>query len=217
MISRKFFQLAATAGSSPPRRSGRLQLICGLVLLFVAACAPFKPRPASVVDAAMQQARESQLATHPAWSFTGRLALSQGSNGGSARIRWRQRGGDFDIELSAPITRQSWHLRRSADKVTLEGLQGGIRHGSDAEVLLLEATGWRIPLVAMASWVRGARAPSPSDLSFDPTGLPATIKQDGWLVEYRGWSGQAPALPQRMFARNGDASVRLVVEAWSEP
>jgi outer membrane lipoprotein LolB len=188
-----------------------------LVLLAVAACAPIKPRVTVPGDASALQAREAELAQRPTWAFSGRLALSEGSNGGSARIRWRQDGADFDIELSAPITRQSWQLHPRAGKVTLEGLQGGTREGTDAETMLLEATGWRIPLLAMAAWVRGVRAPGAADLSFDPVGLPATISQGGWAVEYRGWTAAKPALPQKLFARSGTASVRLVVEAWSKP
>lgn len=217
MISRKYSQSpVAQCRRRRPAWFVRL-LVAAAVLLAAAACTPVKPRVAVAGDEATQKAREAGLAAHPAWAFNGRLALSQGSNGGNARIQWRQDGSDFDIELSAPITRQSWHLRQRGGKVSLEGLPGGVREGSDAEALLLEATGWRIPLVAMAAWVRGARAPGPADLSFDLTGLPATISQGGWAVEYRGWSAASPPLPQKLFARNGAASVRLVVEAWSKP
>ena len=69
----------------------------------------------------------------------------------------------------------------------------------------------------MAAWVRGVRASGPADLSFDDFGLPATIRQDGWAVEYRGWSAREPALPTKVFARQGHASVKLVVEKWESP
>jgi outer membrane lipoprotein LolB len=187
------------------------------LLLALAACAPVKPRLAVAGDQARQAARETELARHPNWSFVGRLAVSQGSNGGSARIEWHQDGADFDIQLSAPITRQSWHLRQRAGKVSLEGMEGGTRKGIDAEALLQEATGWRIPLAAMSAWVRGARAGSAAEFSSDPAGLPATLSEQGWSVEYRGWRDGTLALPQKVFARNGPASVRLLVESWSEP
>lgn len=193
----------------------RLRVTATLMLCMLAACAPIAPRPMTTGIETVQSAREAELAGHPDWSFTGRLAVSQGSNGGSARIQWQQNGADFDIRLSAPITGQSWRLRRTAGTATLDGMAGGSHRGNDAEALLFDATGWRIPLAAMTAWIRGARAAGPADLSFDAQGLPAALTQDGWAVEYRGWFAQSPALPAKVFARKADASVRLVVETWA--
>lgn len=183
--------------------------------LLAAGCAPAPVRPQIAADEGTQQAREAALARTPDWGFRGRVAVSAGSNGGSAGIHWRQHGADFDIELTAPITAQSWHLRAQAGRVTLEGLQGGTREGVDAEALLLEATGWRMPVASMAAWARGARAAGlPAELSVDAQGRPALLQQAGWNIEYRAWLGGEPPLPQKVFAKQGDASVRLVVDAW---
>ena len=214
MIWRKFSR--NTKAGAPRRRPAAALRRAALVLLtlVVVACAPVARRPSVVGDETVQALREVDLARYPAWAFTGRLAIDQGGEGGNARVEWRQDGEDFDIRLSAPITRQSWRLRQVGDRITLEGLDGGIREGADAEAMLMQATGWRIPLTAMAAWVRGVRASGPADLSFDEFGLPATIRQDGWAVEYRGWSAREPALPTKVFARQGPASVKLVVEKW---
>ena len=216
MISRKFFEIR----SAPPsrfRRSIVLGWAAMLLVTLLPACAPVTPRPPTVGNEATQAAREAELARLSNWSFSGRLAVSQGGDGGNARVEWRQDGADFDIQLSAPVTRQSWRLRQTAGQVRLDGLQGGSREGTNAEAMLQEATGWRVPLIAMAAWIRGVRAPGPSDMSFDAYGLPATIRQQGWSVEYRGWQADAPALPQKVFARQGEATVRLVVERWHQP
>ncbi|MFB8831670.1 lipoprotein insertase outer membrane protein LolB [Azotobacter sp. CWF10] len=37
----------------------------------------------------------------------------------------------------------------------LEGLAGGPRDGEDAQQLLLEATGWDIPVNQLPEWIRG--------------------------------------------------------------
>ena len=100
----------------------------------------------------------------------------------------------------------------------LEGLEGGTREGDDAEALLLEATGWRIPVTAMAAWARGARAPGArrARQSTRRAGRRDSAQQ-GWTIEYRGWFAGEPPLPQKVFARQGEASVRLVVDAWDAP
>ena len=201
--------------SGPVRACLAAVAICGLLL--AAGCAPVAPRPPAVANEAAQSAREALLARQPDWGFRGRVALSQGENGGNAGIRWHQRGPDFDIELSAPVTRQSWRLRSEGGRILLEGLEGGTREGSDAEALLLEATGWRIPVTAMSAWARGARAPGAAELGSDDQARPATLLQQGWAIEYRGWFPGEPPLPQKVFARQDGASVRLVVEAWDTP
>jgi len=65
-------------------------------------------------------------------------------------------------------------------------------------------------------WVRGSRGPAgdAGGVDWDAQGRLATMQRDGWTIEFRDWFDGAPALPRKVFARRGDASVRLVVEAW---
>jgi len=187
------------------------------VFALLVACAPLPTRTDRQALLERQAAREATLAKLSEWSFIGRIAVSQGGNGGSGRIEWRQHGGDFDIRLSAPITRQTWRLSQTNGRVRLEGLPGGTREGDNAEALLSEATGWRIPVAVMSDWVRGARAGAGGDLEFGPDGLPATLRQAGWAVTYREWNQDDPVLPTKVFAQAGDARVRLAIEQWQRP
>ena len=193
-------------------------IAAGLLALFATACTTTAPRQGSDATLlAAQSAREASLAEQANWAMAGRLSVSADGDGGSGRIEWQQRGDDFEIRLAAPVTRKSWRLLSQGGQATLDGLEGGTRAGPDAELLLLEATGWRIPIDALAAWARGARARGPATIEFTPAGLPALISQQGWQVEYREWDSAEPARPRRVFARQGEATVRLVVESWGEP
>jgi len=194
----------------------RWMLAVALVGLVGCTAAPVRQRD-DVALLAKQQQRETSLRSVSDWSFRGKLAVSQAGNGGSGSIEWHQRDEDFDIRLAAPITRQSWRLTRSAGQVRLEGIEGGTRVGVDAEALLQEATGWRIPVQAMADWVRGARTEGVAEIDFTEDGLPGTLAQQGWSIEFRAWDGSSPPRPLKVYARSGDASVRLVIDAWATP
>jgi outer membrane lipoprotein LolB len=191
---------------------------CSAVLLAVllAACST---APRRVVDAdggalEQQAERETAVAAQSAWSFSGRIAVSNASDSGSGRIEWTQDGGSYAIELRAPVTRRSWRLRGEPGWAMLEGLDGGPFEGDSAEALLVEHVGWTVPLADLAAWVRGARAASPSEIEFAPDGRPARLRQGGWIIDYRGWHEGEPLLPSKVFAQRGEERVRLLVDRW---
>ena len=171
----------------------------------------------AAIDAyAAQSAREALLAAVDGWRLQGRVAFAGGGEGATARLSWVQEGDRFDIRLSAPVTGRSWRLWGGPDGATLEGFDDGPRRAADAEALLFEATGWRLPVRQLPAWVRGARGAGPaSDLAVDTAGRPIAFVQDGWHLAYRDWWAGDPALPRRLFADAEGASVRLVVAEWS--
>jgi len=202
-------------------------LVALSVVLLLAGCAGTairKPSPPAVdasVAAQAQSARVQWLAGHRAWSLEGRVAIRRADKGGSGRIDWTQRGDTFDVALSAPITRQSWRLTGDGAGVVLDGLEGGPRRGTDAGQLLLEATGWEIPVQALAYWIRGQAAPAlaTADLQYGADGNLAALNQGGWRIAYTGWlaaAGDVPAMPARIEAERGDSRVRLIVDAWQQ-
>ena len=217
-----------------PRRIARGGLLAaGWVLLAACAGQPVRQAPpvAQAAELATQEAREAALGSDTDWSLAGRVALANGDRGGSGRLDWRQAGSRSSVSLSAPITRQSWRLSVGPDGATLEGLEGGPRHGPDASDLLLRSTGWQIPVEALADWLRGARAPAlgPAAMAFGADGRLARMEQGGWTIEYSGWGlpdaaasasaagaggGPGVALPHRLEAVRGNARVRLVVDQW---
>lgn len=206
-------------------RSAALALMIG-ALAGCATTAPTRsasPPLSAEALAERQRARSEWLGLHDGWSFSGRAAISKGDKGGSGRIEWRQHDRRrYEIALSAPVTRQSWRLIGDLHSETgrIEGLDGGPRDGESAEELLLDTTGWDVPLQQLGSWVRGAPAMEypMQAVVYDPEGRPASFEQAGWVVRYTEWrpgpTGQ-PDLPVRIEAASGDARVRLLIEDWT--
>ncbi|MEO6154407.1 MAG: lipoprotein insertase outer membrane protein LolB [Thermomonas sp.] len=182
---------------------------CGAVALclMLVACQSLPPAsaPASVlvgevqVGAAMQaqQARIASLGLEkmacdaPEWAMSGRVALSNGKDGGSGRIEWMQGAGRTQVTLSAPVTRQSWTLTAAADGVTLEGVAGGPLRGTNAGQLLRQSTGWEIPVAALGCWLRGvpadANAMGEARSVFGTDQRLLRIEQGGWVINYSNW------------------------------
>ncbi len=206
-------------------RGHALPLLLAAALL--SACAGPAPRPSAPTVSAPVSAearaaeveRQAWLRAHPDWSFQGRAAISKGRNGGSGRVDWRQTGRDYRIQLSAPVTRQSWVLsgEGATGQARLEGVDGGPRTGDDAQEMLFQATGWQIPVDGLPAWVRGLVDDGQAGVVLDVEGRPAALAQAGWRVDYLEWfpaQDGRPALPKRIEARSGDAKVRLVFDQW---
>jgi outer membrane lipoprotein LolB len=203
----------------------------GLSSLLLGACATRAPQaplpPPLSAPEAIEAARNAQIQRaawldgHPQWSFEGRVAISNAGKGGSGRIDWQQDGPRYVVSLSAPVTRQSWRLigDTHSEAGRLEGLEGGPREGEDAEALLLEATGWDIPVNALARWAQGLPAEGLPDenQAFSAEGRLQTLEQAGWRIDYAEWfdaTSQQPQLPRRIEARRDRATVRLIVDHW---
>ena len=189
--------------------------------LALSACVSQPVRTPVPVDAEAAHGGDARRAALRDWSLAGRVALSNGRQGGSGRIDWTQHGENYEVSLSAPVTRQSWRLGGDAGGARLEGIEGGPRESTDVEGMLRHATGWDIPVRAMADWVRGVAATGVADgspvVAYGPGNLPSSLEQDGWRIDYKEWheaAGPLPALPRRIEARRGEAKVRLVVDAW---
>lgn len=205
-----------------------------LLLVGCAGLRPQAPVPGELVGAdriavaaANQQARTARLGLvggqcdAPTWRMVGRVALSNGKDGGSGRIEWMQGNGSTQVTLSAPVTRQSWTLVIDANRAVLDGVPNGPLHGTNATRLLRDATGWEIPVTALGCWLRGVAADpvvsGAPGIRYGTDLLPLRLEQGGWLIDFAGWKpdpATGTVLPSRINAQSGENRVRLVVDGW---
>ncbi len=193
-----------------------------MIAIALSACATTRSNAPAMVSveqpAAYQATREAQLASLGDWSMSGRIALSNGKDGGSGRIEWKQAGARFEVALAAPVTRQSWRVTGGEGQAVLEGLEGGPHRGANAHDLILDATRWDIPVDALAGWVRGVPGPG-AQVDYGADGRLAGLAQDGWTVAYTAWaptrSDPSLAMPARLEATKGQARVRLAIDEWT--
>jgi outer membrane lipoprotein LolB len=188
----------------------------GLLVVALAACAPVRTHESPAALAAQTQ-REAKLQADLRWTLAAHIAVSDGRDGGSGELQWKQDETRFDFIVRAPVTGRTWRLSGDAANATLEGVEPQAFSGTDPEQLLRERVGWDVPLADLRSWVRGLRAPGArADVQYDEKNLPAVIAQSGWRIEYRDWfSDRDPPLPRKVFASRGNARVRLAIESWS--
>lgn len=195
-----------------------LRLATGLLVLALGACAGRPPRVEPDTGAFLQ-ARAAAMQAWPAWSFEGRVAVRDGREGGSGRIRWREDGLAYEISLRAPVSATTWVLSGDAVQCELRGIAPQPVRGVDPGELLARETGWHLPVAHARSWVRGlALDPGAARLGPLRHGLPQSLEEDGWTVEFREWSPAVdgrPPMPARIIARRAPWEVRLAISGWS--
>jgi outer membrane lipoprotein LolB len=199
------------------RRFAWFAIAASFAGLLLAACAPVPVRQAGTTkQLAAQAVREQTLGAQQNWGIDGRFAASDGRHGGSGSLEWQQTGQRYRFVLRAPITGKSVQLDGGPDGAVLTGAGKVPVAGRDAGEVLNEEFGWDVPVTDLAWWVRGLRAPGrPAILTFGANGLPATLDQDGWHVDYREWySERNPPLPRKVYASRDPYTVRVLIETW---
>lgn len=184
------------------------------VLLVLAGCATTGIVPPD--REAAQSERRQEILSRESWALRGRIAVSDGRDGGSARVNWEAGPERYELWIYAPLAQGTWRLTGQPDGVELTGPKGTFR-GADAQALLAEHLGWHIPVTGLRHWVRGIQAPGPaSAVEFDGRGRLALLQQDGWTVTYTDWSDYPGlAMPRRMEAEFPPYQVKLVVQDWA--
>lgn len=198
-----------------------------LLMMILSGCATVRvlplPDAAAVPDAAAmaaELARVQSVRSVSSWGFSGRVAVSNGRDGGNGRLDWRSSAAGYHARLSAPVTRHGWELDVDAGtgQARLDGLAGGSRQGADARALVHGATGWDLPVDELGDWVRGLVDAGAGGIERDIEGRPLRASQHGWDVQFSQWypaEGAQPPLPRRIDAVHGQARVRLLVDQWT--
>ena len=192
-----------------------------VALLLLPACAPRVIKPGAKLDVAAGERRvserESRLFERTEFDLSGRIAISDGDEGGSGRFEWQQRGPAYTLRFVAPVSGRSWRLEVQPGQAVLVESNGAVRVADSAEQLLQRELRWHLPADALRYWVLGMRAPgAASEIEFNEDGEMALMRQSGWEIQYIEFDhSQDPPLPRKVFARSGEHQVRIAVRKWA--
>ena len=193
-----------------------------LSALLLAACATQGVRLSPEQRQAVWQQRNIQLARLQHWSLNGRVAVRAGEQGWQAGIRWSKQPTLEEIQLTGPFGGGVVLLRQDAAGAVLRDNRGDEYYDTDAEQLLEQVTGWRLPVNALRYWVRGQAIPdAPKELELDDQGKMKHLSQHQWRITYQQYGDyDGLLLPRRIVLRRiadddgNSLEVRLAVNGW---
>jgi len=197
-----------------------------LLIAGLSACTTIQlePLPEGMTDQppADWQERSAKLSSFDHWQLSGKLAVRQPSDSGTAIINhWIQEGEAFDLALSSSFLGMgSTNLKGVPGFIELTLSNGETYRSGDPDALMEAATGWQLPLESLTWWIRGLPAPGGDfRLLFGDRGELAMIRQAGWEIRYDRWhelQDDTPALPARITALKENKRVRVVVSNWQD-
>lgn len=196
-------------------------------LLLLAACAGPPTRPSAEVESLWRE-RQARLAGIHAWDVRGRLAVRGPEGGGQAALRWQREDEAHEIDLTGPLGKQLLKLFEDAHGARMRDAQQRELVAPDAQSLLWQATGWRVPLAGLRHWIVGLPAPgSATSRELDAQGRLERLRQLGWDVRFLGYMRvDGVDLPRRIVLRypgplatgggeDAEVELRLLVQAWN--
>lgn len=197
----------------------RQALRLALMALLVTGCAT-TPTGAPHTAALQQKFadREQQLASLNRWSFTGRIAVQAANDGWSGTIHWIQHDPqNYAIDIRGPVGAGTVRLNRSEQGSSLRLSDDQSFTGRDTRALLIEHFGWDLPVDSLQLWIVGRPdASTDKHLELDDAGRLLRLRQSDWNVEYKRYTHAGNfELPEKIFAHNARAQIRLFVDEWN--
>jgi len=202
------------------RRSARWFFLAMVVGLF-AGCAtlpPLSPEPPSDRVARLWQQHVQSVLAQTDWTLNARIAAHNEDDGWSGTLQWQQGKDTYQLSFIAPFGQGGMRLDGGPQQVEMRTSDGQVLVAADAESLLFQQMGWRLPLNNLRYWVRGVPVPGSGPaplLGFDEAGRLARMQQSHWKIEYPAYVQMAGLLlPRKVYLENDDLTVRLVIDRW---
>lgn len=164
------------------------------------------------------QQRQQALAGVTDWNFKGRLSIKTASDAWTGKVRWRQTGKEFRLHFSSPTGQGAVQLMSNPQfGVEMRTAKGDVQYSEDAETLLYDHTGWRLPVSGLRSWITGLPdgGREISRLLFDDEGRVDTLTQYQWRIDYLQYKQVNDySLPRKISLHNDKLDLRIVIDQW---
>jgi outer membrane lipoprotein LolB len=204
--------LAARVALSAARRL-RASSLALLLLTALAACKTLPPAPP---ESAPWEVRKAALQSRDNFNLKARIGVAVNQEGFNAKLRWQQRGKQSQLFLDGPLGVGGVRITSDGDSLKVQNSRGEQLDSEAAKQEIESKLGFDPPIASLRYWVLGVPDPStPADEMLDDANRLATLKQDGWQIEYTAYTDvRGQALPSKATLTREGVRVRLFVDEW---
>lgn len=189
-----------------------------LLALGLASCATLPEQPIALNQFLSLQDRAARLASIQTWNIKGVMAIrtNAGSEGGSAHLEWQQRQQRYTLMLWGPLGADAIKITGQPGHVSLETANGKKFSASSPELLLVQQTGWQLPMTSLYYWIRGLPVPGlPARKQLDAYHHLVSLHQQGWTVDYLRYGAVNQVdVPSKISLQNWRLQVKIIINQW---
>lgn len=150
------------------------------------------------------------------WNLSGGIAARNKNKGWSASLNWQQQGANrYHIRLSGPLGGGTIIVEKNGGSITYtDGKKHITSHNADE--LLQQQTGIRLPVQNLYYWVRGLPAPGGiTNKQYDENQHLTLLKQSGYSIHYMEYTiVNDTALPLKIHLQGHGVTIKLVIKNW---
>ncbi|WP_305858076.1 lipoprotein insertase outer membrane protein LolB [Balneatrix alpica] len=188
-------------------------LALAFALLFLCACSQLPQRQLQPAPQLPWRAALQELAH---WQLEGKAGLQSKQSYNSLTLTWLQQAYAYQVQISGPLGQGQMQIEGTPELMLLSSPEGRFV-SEDPAALLLERTGWPLPINELPHWVKGLAAPGGQLLgqTFDEQGRLLSLEQNGWQIEYQDYLQVDQLwLPRKLQLRRDDWQLKLVIKDW---
>ncbi|MGL9721385.1 lipoprotein insertase outer membrane protein LolB [Symbiopectobacterium sp.] len=192
-----------------------------LASLLLTACTLTKPSgPNATSDSPAWLQHKQQVQQLSQYQTRGAFAYLSDSKKLSANFFWQESSTQrYRLLLTNPFGGTELELRAQPDGIQITDGQGKRYIGKDAEYMLSQLTGMRIPLTNLRQWMIGLPGDAQQFTLDEHARLStATLVQNGltWEVKYLGYDDSVtPTLPNALELTQGEQRIKLKMNNWT--
>jgi outer membrane lipoprotein LolB len=194
-------------------------ILLTLCFTLLTACMPKEPIATPIVQTGQSwQQRQDALAQLTQWHTMGALAIQTPKGTDSMQFDWQlQSQNQYSLRFIGPVGTGYGTLKTTPGQSVYLAPKGKVYQDSNANALLTQVTGWRLPVDDLYYWMRGLPAPdSAAALQFaeDNSHL-ISLQQDGFQVLFQRYTGVGTLdLPSKILLQRQDLKVKIVITRW---
>ena len=190
-----------------------------IVILFfsiLTGCATTQKNPTAQNENIPWDNRVQTLSGIVDFDLKSMIAIRNQADAGSASLQWQQQNQRYHILIFGPLGTGSYELTGEPGKVELATSSGKRFYATSPESLLMQQTGWQLPVSNLYYWIRGLPVPNvPAEKNFDAYHHLILLKQQNWIIHYLNYTSVNHIdLPQKIFLENPRINVKIVVNQW---
>jgi outer membrane lipoprotein LolB len=181
------------------------------------ACAP--PRPTEFSEnkiVSKEQIKEKEEAV-TSWQIRGAMAAKNKAKGWSAAMSWIQHGpNSYQIRLMGPLGSGTVLIDQKGNTITFQdGSKKIASHNADE--LLAQQTGIKLPVNNLYYWIRGLPAPGPVAAEHrDQNNHLVQLKQSGYTINFAKYTTvKGIDLPALIHLEGNGVMVKVVIQNWA--